>query len=88
MQENNELQTIPGIGKSLSKDLIDLGYKKVEDLKDEDPQKMYQNLIALRGHHIDKCVLYVFRCAVYFASNSSHEPELLKWWNHKEVNSQ
>jgi hypothetical protein len=26
-------------------------------------------------------MLYVFRCAVYYASNETHEPERLKWWN-------
>jgi hypothetical protein len=81
---NKEFQTIPGIGKSLSKDLVDLGYRKIIDLKDEDPETMYQKLMALREKHIDRCVLYVFRCAVYYASNSVHEEELLKWWNWKD----
>jgi hypothetical protein len=80
------LQTIPGIGNSLSQDLVELGYRKVNDLKGADPEVMYQNLMAVRGHHIDRCVLYVFRCAVYYASNSAHEPELLKWWNWKDEN--
>lgn len=84
MEANKELQKIPGIGKSLSKDLFDLGYRKVNELKGEDPEIMYQNLMALRGEHVDRCVLYVFRCAVYYASNSKHEPELLKWWYWKD----
>jgi hypothetical protein len=79
-----ELQTIPGIGESLSQDLLDLGYRKVYDLKGENPESMYQNLMDLRGQHVDRCVLYVFRCAVYYASNSVHEPELLKWWKWKD----
>ena len=83
MNAAKELQTIPGIGNSLSQDLVDLGYRKVNELKGEDPETMYKNLIALRGHYIDRCVLYVFRCAVYYASNSVHEPELLKWWKWK-----
>ena len=83
MNAAKELQTIPGIGNSLSQDLVDLGYRKVNELKGEDPETMYKNLIALRGHHIDRCVLYVFRCAVYYASNSVHEPKLLKWWKWK-----
>jgi hypothetical protein len=29
-------------------------------------------------------ILYVFRCAVYCASNENHDPELLKWWNWKD----
>ena len=60
----HNLQTIPGVGKSLAQDLIDLGYHSVDELKSEDPEMIYQNLIDLRGEHIDRCVLYVFRCAV------------------------
>ncbi|MBW1752993.1 MAG: pathogenicity locus, partial [Deltaproteobacteria bacterium] len=45
MQALKELQTIPGVGKSISQDLVDLGYLKVEELQAEDPEKMYQNLI-------------------------------------------
>ena len=81
-----DFQKIPGIGKKLSQELVDLGYHKVSELKEKDPEIMYQNLITLRGHHIDRCVLYVFRCAVYFASHSTHETELLKWWNWKDKN--
>ena len=82
-----ELQKIPGIGKNISKDLIDLGYRAVNELAGENPETMYQNLMAIRGRHIDRCVLYVFRCAVYYASNVDHEPELLKWWHWKDNNS-
>jgi len=73
-----ELQAIPGVGQSLSRDLVDLGYRKINDLKGEDPENMYQNLMGLRGQHVDRCVLYVFRCAVYYASNSVHEPWIIK----------
>ncbi len=79
-----KFQIISGVGKNLSRDLVDLGYRKVSDLNDEDPETMYQNLIILRGQHIDRCVLYVFRCAVYYASHPVHEAELLKWWNWKD----
>ena len=81
---NDDLQSIPGIGKSLSQDLRDLGYHSVNELKRQDPEMMYQNLMNLRGKHIDRCVLYVFRCAVYYASNDRHDKELLKWWNWKD----
>ena len=85
MDAAKELQTIPGIGKSLSKDLVDLGYKKVSELKGADPEAMYQELMIIRGQHIDRCVLYVFRCAVYYANTTVHDPALLKWWNWKDV---
>jgi hypothetical protein len=79
-----ELQTIPGVGTSIARDLIDLGYSHISDLKGIDPELMYQRLCTIRGQHIDRCVLYVFRCAVYFANSKNHEPELLKWWNWKD----
>ena len=82
--ELKEMQTIPGIGPSISRDLADLGYISVSSLRGEDPELMYQRLCELRGGHIDRCVLYVFRCAVYFADNTTHNPELLKWWNWKD----
>jgi hypothetical protein len=40
-------------------------------------------LIKTKGKHIDRCVLYTFRCAVYYASNRNHTPSKLKWWNWK-----
>lgn len=81
------LQTIPGVGSSIAKDLIDLGYKSVSELKGADPELMYQKLCGLRIQQIDRCVLYVFRCAVYFANSKTHDPELLKWWNWKDKKS-
>lgn len=84
-QSSQELKNIPGVGPSLARDLIDLGYGRVPELRGSDPEQMYRKLCAQRGTHIDRCVLYVFRCAVYYASNSVHDPELLKWWNWKDV---
>ena len=77
-------QTIPGIGPSLARDLRDLGFCDASELRGQNPHEMFEELCRLRGHRIDRCVLYAFRCAVYFASNESHDPELLKWWNWKD----
>ena len=82
-QTMTDLQTIPGVGPSISQDLLDLGFRRVDDLAGKDPQEMFDALCRLRGARIDRCVLYVFRCATYFAGNRSHDPELLKWWNWK-----
>ena len=79
-----ELTSIPGIGKSLARDLELLGYRKVSDLRGRDPMEMYKRLCDITRSHQDRCVLYVFRCAVYFASETEHEPGLLKWWNWKD----
>jgi len=79
-----DLQTIPGIGKSLAQDLYALGYRSVSDLKNQNPEKMYERLCVINKSHQDPCVLYAFRCAVYFASTKNPEKELLKWWRWKE----
>jgi hypothetical protein len=81
---SKQLQVIPGVGPSIAQDLMDLGYSSVYNLKKADPAAMYRNLCALRGEHIDRCVLYVFRCAVYFANFKEPDAELLKWWNWKD----
>ena len=79
-----ELQKIPGVGKSIAGDLYDLGFRSIEELKMEDPNELYTRLCVLKGTRVDRCMLYVFRCAVYFAANEKHDPELLKWWNWKD----
>jgi hypothetical protein len=79
-----ELQQIPGVGPSIAQDLRDLGVGRVADLDSADPEELYERLCTLRGEHIDRCVLYVFRCAVYFASHDAHDPQRLKWWSWKD----
>jgi hypothetical protein len=54
------LQTIPGIGKSIARNLWDIGARQ------------------------DPCLLYTFRCAVYYAKTKNPKPDLLKWWNWKD----
>jgi hypothetical protein len=76
-----DFQRIPGVGPSMADDLWLLGYRSVAMLCDAEPEAMYQRLCELSGAQVDRCVLYVFRCAVYFASSEAHDPELLKWWN-------
>jgi hypothetical protein len=80
-----ELQKIPGVGPSIARDLHNLGVRRVDDLREADPEDLYRQLCAIRGAPIDRCVLYVFRCAVYYAGRREHDPELLKWWNWKDV---
>ncbi len=80
----HDLQRIPGVGPRMARDLADLGIRRVTDLRRRNPQRLYQKLCSLLGAHIDRCVLYVFRCAVYFASTPRPNPGRLKWWNWKQ----
>ncbi len=77
------LQIIPGIGPSMCEDLRGLGVRAVSDLVGADPQDLYDRLCDQVGQRVDPCVLYAFRCAVYYASNDEHDAELLKWWTWK-----
>ena len=79
-----DLQVIPGVGKSVAQDLIDLGVFKVSDLINKNPQELYDKSCLIAGQQIDRCLLYVYRCAVYYASHKNHDPEKLKWWNWKD----
>jgi hypothetical protein len=76
----HDLMTIPGVGKSISQNLIDIGIRKVTDLKGKDPQKLYDKSNKFVGVRQDPCLLYVFRCAVYFAETKNPDPKKLKWW--------
>jgi hypothetical protein len=79
-----ELRTIPGIGPSLALDLYSLGIRRVADLKAKDPEKLYRGLERLTASKQDRCVLYTFRCAVYFAKTKNPKPDRLLWWNWKD----
>ena len=80
----SDLQTIPGVGPNMERHLLELGYSTVNSLKGADPEAMYRRECRQRGEQLDRCVLYVYRLAVYFAENTEHEPEKLKWWNWKD----
>ncbi|MDD5944491.1 MAG: helix-hairpin-helix domain-containing protein [Clostridia bacterium] len=80
----SELLKIPGVGKETEKDLMKLGYNTIESLKNADPQQMYDEMCRISGTKLDRCVLYVFRCAVYYAETENPDKEKLKWWNWKD----
>ena len=72
------------MGPSIAADLRRLGIRRAADLAGRDPQELYERLEGLAGHHVDRCVLYVFRAAVHHASGATGDPELAKWWNWKD----
>jgi hypothetical protein len=80
----DELQRAPGIGPSMAKDLHDLGVHTLSSLARRNPERLYERLCEIRGQRQDPCVLYAFRCAVYFARTPRPKPELLKWANWKD----
>jgi len=85
--DTKNLDQIPGVGKRTLKEMQNIGISSIDQLEDQDPQKLYEKLCDFKATPVDRCMLYVLRCAVYYASNTEHDPELLKWWNWKDKNS-
>jgi hypothetical protein len=75
-----ELQTISGIGKACALDLWNIGIRSIKELKDKNPAVLYDKLNTSSGVKHDICMLYTFRCAVYFVSEKHHDKQKLNWW--------
>ena len=80
-----ELSTIPGVGKSIANKLWNIGITKIDDLKNIKPDHLYELSNQYEGLKQDKCLLYVFRCAIYYATTpiEHQDKEKLKWWTWK-----
>lgn len=79
-----KLTSAPGIGPKIARKLRLIGVNKISDLRNKNPELLYKKLEQNIGVHVDRCVLYVFRAAVYFASNQRHNAKKLKWWEWKD----
>lgn len=80
----DDLQTIPGVGKNIAQHLKGIGIHCVADLVGKDPEELYTLDCLNKGFQEDRCQLYVFRCAVYYAEHEQRDPEKLKWWYWKD----
>lgn len=82
----SDLRKIPGIGANMERHLQAIGIHCIADLRGKNPEELYRLDCLKKGFQDDRCVLYVFRCAVYFAEQEEHEPEKLKWryWKDRE----
>ena len=80
---SNDLTQIPYVGNSIEKDFKRIGITMISDLKGKDPEELYSQICAAKGHQVDRCLLYVCRSSVYFAENENPDPEKIKWWNWK-----
>ena len=66
-QSIKELRQIPGVGISIANDLLNIGISSLHDLIGKDPAILYNQSNKYAGMVQDRCLLYVFNCAVYFA---------------------
>lgn len=80
----SDLRQIPGVGKNIEQDLINIGYDSIASLIGQSPEDIYLKDCLYKGFQEDKCQLYVLRLAVYYAENEARTPEKLKWWYWKD----
>ena len=61
-----------------------MGIREVSDLRGRDPEELYLRECAMKGYQEDRCALYVWRTAVYYADHEARDPGKLKWWYWKD----
>lgn len=86
-QSIKQLMQIPSVGKSIANDLWNIGIRSIDDMKSQDPDVLFDLSNRFAGMVQDRCLLYSFRCAVYYAKTEpqNRDSELLKWWNWKDT---
>jgi nucleotidyltransferase/DNA polymerase involved in DNA repair len=85
-QRKQDLTSIPGVGPAIARYLSNIGIRTVSDLKGQNPEQLFDRSNEIAGTIQDRCLLYVFRCAVYYAETDQQEreEEKLKWWYWKD----
>ena len=74
-------QELGSVGPACAKDFLLLGFRKVADLKGQDPNKLYTRLGELTKSKQDPCVEDVLRCAVAQAENPRLPKKWKDWWS-------
>lgn len=78
------LTEIPGVGNRIAAVMEALGIRRVSDLRGRDPEELYLKECLMKGRQEDRCALYIWRTAVYYADHETRDPEKLKWWYWKD----
>lgn len=74
----SELTSIPNIGPAVASKLSRLGIATPGDLRDRDPDELFERLCALDGRRHDPCLLDTFVAAVAYAEGGPARP----WWEY------
>ncbi|OME83199.1 MULTISPECIES: helix-hairpin-helix domain-containing protein [Paenibacillus] len=77
----SEFQSVPSIGPKFAKDLLMLGYYSLDELRDKNGARLFEDLEELYGEMIDPCVEDQFRLIIHYAIKSSSEKQ---WWDFTE----
>jgi hypothetical protein len=72
----SKLTDLPNIGNAIAADLLAVGINSPDDLKSNDPLKIFNELKNVMGHRHDPCVYYTLLSAKHFMQTG----ESLPWW--------
>jgi len=79
-KDQRKLGDLISIGPAMLRDFALLGIRSVEQLAQQDPQKLYARLGRVAKQHQDICVLDTFAAAVAQARNPRLPAEQCQWW--------
>jgi len=80
-QPKSELLSLMNVGRATLKDLQLLGINKIDQLKNQTPDQLYENLQQITGIKHDPCVWDVFAAIIYEAKTG----EKLPWWHWSKI---
>lgn len=84
VSKDEPIAKIPGIEPSAVEALAKFGYTRTTQIKGADAEDMYYRYCIETGEVEDKCLLYQFRCAVYYSTVKKPDPKKLRWWYWKD----
>lgn len=74
-------QKIPSVGLGLAKNVVDLGYYSLDELKNVTGAQLVEDLERLYGFRVDPCVEDSLRLVVHYAQHPNSDK---RWWDFTE----
>lgn len=74
---------IPGLDLATVRDLLDSGYRQVDDLRGRSPEALLEEILD-RREQTPRDRLYMLRLAVYYAEAEQPDPARLSAWYWKD----
>jgi hypothetical protein len=77
----HELRALPNIGPAIARKLQQLGVERPDDLRGQDPERLFQRLCELDDRRHDPCLLDTFVAAVDHVNGAPPRP----WWYYSRL---
>jgi hypothetical protein len=77
---------IPGMNITTARDLMDLGFQDIDELRGRSPEALFEEIREIRPKSPDDLINYL-RLAVYFAETDEPDPLLLEAWKWADPDS-